>query len=249
MKPLRERKPTGWGVLAATLSTSTALWTTLSILILAPDARAVTSSKAKVQSRTTYSMPSGRGWAVCESYLRGLKAAAASEGPPLCDFKLDRVPGMSEPKWEELDIAASLPIVHQIELILGIGHIDPNPDRDFELWKPQREQRVKSQSQTPRLRRTRLALVLGGPVETILSYDQDVQSCAKAVDELNRRMPRRTSLGVPNFSCSMRRGNAFWALTIGPQTCAGNLAGIWEISITSTCTLHRMEVAIQVEER
>ena len=90
---------------------------------------------ARAQPR--YSLKSGSGWAVCEAYVKFLNAMPANEGPPLCDMKFKRVPGMREPDWEELNIAAHLPVVHQIELLLGIGHFTPAPDQDFDRWKEQ----------------------------------------------------------------------------------------------------------------
>ena len=145
-------------------------------------------------------MTSGRGWGVCESYVKFLNAMpVGEEDPPLCDNKFERVPGMREPDWKELDIASHLPVVHQIELLLGIGRITPAPARDFDLWKQQFRQRTESQGQAPRLRRVRLALVPGGEVETVLSYDQDVKLCEKEVGAMKRGGLYRASLGEPNF--------------------------------------------------
>lgn len=153
-----------------------------------------------VAPRINYKMKWGHGWSVCESYLKALNARRAGEGPPLCSLNLDRLPGASEPKWEVLDIAAHLPLVHQVELLLGRSNIEPEPERDFEQWKAQREQRIKDKGQTPRLRRARVPLAADGPVETFLSYDLDVTGCAKAAGSLHR--PDGGFIGAdvhPNF--------------------------------------------------
>lgn len=156
-------------------------------------------ASAKAPSKPRYTLSSGRGWAVCEQYVSFLNALPASENPPLCDMKFKRVPNMSEPDWEELDIAQHLPIVHQIELRLGISSITPDPLQDFEQWKQQRLARIAAQNQQPRLRRARMAMVLGGPQETVLSYDQDTKKCAKEVASMKRGEPYETDLGASTF--------------------------------------------------
>lgn len=146
-----------------------------------------------------YTLSFGKGWVVCETYLKYLNATPASEEVPICDLKLKLVPGIREPDWEELDIAKHLKTVHQIELLLGVGHIEPAPEQDFERWKIQRKTRAKTNNERPRLRRTLLELVPDGDTETILSYDFDVQSCENEVHKARQKLPFRTGLGEPNF--------------------------------------------------
>lgn len=124
-------------------------------------------------AKPRYTMPSGRGWGVCEAYLKFLNGTPADEEPPMCDLKLGRVPGMKEPDWEVLDIEQHLEYVHQMELIIGKFEIEPEPEKDFALWQVQRKERINKRDQKPRLRRAKVALVQGGPVETVLAYDFD----------------------------------------------------------------------------
>ena len=149
--------------------------------------------------KPNYTLTSGKGWAVCETYLKFLNATAVNEEMPMCDLKLKRVPGMLEPDWEELDISNHLGTVHQIELLLGVGHIEPAPEQDFGRWKVQREARTNANGERPRLRRTRLALVPGTAVEVVLSYDVDLQSCEKEVRRARQRISFKAELGQPNF--------------------------------------------------
>lgn len=132
-------------------------------------------------TKPRFTMHSGRGWAVCEAYVRLLNLAPANEGAPLCDLKLDRVPGMTVAETEELQIAEHLPLVHEIELIVGVGHITPAPAKDFVTWREQFERRA-ADGQKPRLRRYRGALSQGGPIETVLLYDVDQGQCARQVE-------------------------------------------------------------------
>jgi hypothetical protein len=152
-----------------------------------------------------YTFIYGQGWEVCEAYIGFLNETPATEEPPICDLKLDRVPGMREPNWEVLDVWQNLPLVHQIELLLGRG--EPAPDRDFERWKTQFRARIDEQGQRPRLRRARLALVpekhfevgraeAGGPrkiptgrIETVLAYDFDLNRCIGEVRKAREGQP------------------------------------------------------------
>ena len=135
---------------------------------------------ARAETKPRYRMHSGRGWAVCEAYIRTLNSTPANEGPPLCDLKVDRVPGMTRPDLEELRLAENLPLIHEIELLVGVSHITPAPAKDFAAWREQFERRAM-EGQKPRLRRFQGALSPGGPIEILLVYDVDTLACAKRV--------------------------------------------------------------------
>jgi hypothetical protein len=126
---------------------------------------------------------------------------------------------MREPDWHEMDISQNLDIVHQIEVLLGVGHIEPNPDKDFERWKRQREARMKSNEERPRLRRVRLAVAANGAVETVVSYNYDIQMCAKQLQVARTGKPYSHQLGEPNFFIldeAKRKvmGSSYWMTTI-----------------------------------
>ena len=171
-----------------------ALWLLATPISHAEPAKTAVASKAKPR----YTLTAGRGWSVCEAYVKSLNALAASGGPPLCEMKFTAKSGISEPDWEELDVTAHLPVVHQMELMFGIGFIEPTPLQDFELWKEQRLRRVSAYDQKPVLRRARRSLVPDGPIETILSYQLDAKYCDEKAAGLNRK-PYSGTLGVPVF--------------------------------------------------
>lgn len=146
-----------------------------------------------------YTMPSGRGWSVCEAYLKFLNALPITEETLTCDLKVQQVPGMRYPVWHELDVSQNLDVIHQIEVLLGVGHIEPEPDKDFERWKRQREARMKANGEQPRLQKAHLALAANGAVETVLSYNYDIKMCEKELRAARAGKPYAHQLGEPNF--------------------------------------------------
>ncbi|MGD9985108.1 MAG: lysozyme inhibitor LprI family protein [Porticoccaceae bacterium] len=134
----------------------------------------VSKQKPKPRFRVT----EGKGWTVCESYVRFLNSLPQSEPPPLCHLKLS--PDLKEPDWEELDIHSHLQLVYTLEKLTSPSEHD-RPVDNFDHWKSIVEQQISTGEASPRLRRVRLALVEGGPVETILAYEPDRNSCDKEV--------------------------------------------------------------------
>ena len=157
----------------------------------------VSKQKPKPRFRVT----EGKGWTVCESYVRFLNSLPQSEPPPLCHLKLS--PDLKEPDWEELDIHSHLELVYSIEKRRAEKLRVPSdyypPVDNFDHWKSIVEQQISTGEAAPRLRRVRLALVEGGPVETILAYEKDRNSCDKEVKKQGyTHVGSRTSLFIWN---------------------------------------------------
>jgi hypothetical protein len=133
------------------------------------------------RSKPRFAVVQGEGWSVCESYARFLNAQPESESLPLCHLKLS--PDLKEPNWETLDIQAHLETIYSMEY--PPGRVSQNPDEPpppFEHWKADFGRQLQ-EGRTPRLRRTQLAIVEGGAVETILAYEGDRRVCGAAVGE------------------------------------------------------------------
>jgi uncharacterized protein len=147
----------------------------LQALSLAP-----VKSDSKPKQKPRFTVTQGKGWTICESYANFLNTLPESEALPLCHLKLSPdFPDLKEPDWEELDIPGHLELVYAMEKLTSPCRHD-RPVDNFEHWKAVFEQQVRSGDAFPRLRRVRLALIDGGPVETILAYEPDRDSCDKA---------------------------------------------------------------------
>lgn len=136
---------------------------------------AADGARNQAKRKPRFTIPLGKGWSVCESYARFLNAQPEDEPLPLCHLKLG--PDFMEPNWEELDIADSLPIVYAIE---NPSYPASSRRLPFDEWKASFDLQLK-ENRSPRLRRTRLALIEGGSLETILAYEADRNACDKEV--------------------------------------------------------------------
>jgi uncharacterized protein len=138
-------------------------------------------SFSKSNRKPRFSVTQGKGWTVCESYAKFLNSLPESEPLPLCHLKLSPdFPDLKEPDWEELDIPTHFELVYTLEKLTSPGYHD-RPVDTFDHWKAIFQQQVNTGEASPRLRRVRLALIDGGPVETILGYEPDRNKCDKKV--------------------------------------------------------------------
>jgi len=136
-------------------------------------------SKGSGQTQSRFTVVQGKGWSVCESYAHFLNRQAAIEPLPACHLKLS--PEFKEPQWEELNISENLQTIYSMEYPPSIVSTNPDkPPPPLERWRVDFEQQLK-EGRSPRLRRTRLVLVEGGPAETILAYEADRNECDKTV--------------------------------------------------------------------
>lgn len=144
--------------------------------------QAITSSDnsvSSVQKKPRFKVTEGKGYSVCENYARFLNSLPESEPLPLCHLKrAPDFPGLKDPDWEELDIPSHLELAYSLEKILSPSRHD-RPVDTFHHWKAVYEQQIQKGEASPRLRRTHLALLADAPVETILAYEPDRNSCDK----------------------------------------------------------------------
>ena len=151
-------------------------------------------SISKPKQKRHFIVTKGEGWSVCESYARYLNSLPENDAYPVCDLKLSPdFPDLKEPDWEVMDIPSHLEVVYNIEKILSPSDHD-RPVDTFEHWKIVYEQQIRNGEASPRLRRTHLALLDNAPVETILAYEPDRNSCEKRIKKTKLVDANRTSL-------------------------------------------------------
>jgi uncharacterized protein YecT (DUF1311 family) len=152
----------------------------------------------KSNQKPHYTVTKGQGWSVCENYARYLNSIADSDAYPVCHPKLSsNFPDLKEPDWMEMDITTHLELIYSIEKILSPSEHD-RPVDTFVHWKSVFVQQIRNGETSPRLRRTHLALLDDAPVETILAYEPDRNSCEKWIKKMKCVNANRTSLFLWN---------------------------------------------------
>lgn len=132
---------------------------------------------------TPYRLVEGRGYTVCEAFLKNLNAF---NEPMVCDLKVH--PSHSEfssLEWEELDVQSNLKLVYEAESLLVLLTPTGTKPKPFEEWAKDFHARVaSSKTNAPRLRRAILDLNGSGP-ETLIWYEQPgTESCRDSVAQL-----------------------------------------------------------------
>jgi hypothetical protein len=149
---------------------------------------AITSHAAQPR----YKMVAGKGYGVCEAYLKHLNAFPPTEPPMICEHKINpKFKDISEPKWEELDIASNMKLVYEADIqrqLLWVNNPATtrfnNPKPDYETWRNAFEEKLKKEHLKPRLRRTTVTIhrypnvnIPGNPIVTIIAYEPDLNLC------------------------------------------------------------------------
>lgn len=129
-------------------------------------------------STSRYQLTKGRGYSVCEAFLRNLNAFPSSEPPMVCEQKIDgSYPQFSRPGWEHLEIERNLQIAYTAELMIPMLTPAGTQPPPFTQWLDTFEKRgIAAGRVEPRLRQTRLRLA-DGTVETVVSYDPGGSEC------------------------------------------------------------------------
>lgn len=137
-------------------------------------------------SSPRYRIVEGKGYTVCEAFLKNLNALPPDDPPMVCELKIHPThPEFSRPRWEELDVQGNLPLIYEAESLLWIKTPIGTKPKPFDAWQMQYQERIKVGPAKARLRRTVLDLNGSGP-ETLVWYElPETESCATSVAELN----------------------------------------------------------------
>jgi hypothetical protein len=132
---------------------------------------------ATVFAAPRYRLVKGKGFTVCEAFLKNLNAFPPAEPPMVCEQKIHPShPEFRTPKWEELNIEDNLTLVHAAESqLLEFTPTGQKPSA-FGEWAKGFHERVALGKVKPRLRKLVVALNNKGP-EVLISYDPDANEC------------------------------------------------------------------------
>ena len=155
------------------------------------------ASSASSPSKPRYRIIQGKGYTVCEAFLKNLNAFPPDEPPMVCEQKIHPThPEFSRPTWEEMDVQSNLKLIYEVEgLHWRFRSIDAKP---FEEWEKHYQERIKTGEAKPRLRKTVLDLNGSGP-ETLIWYEYLIGKCADDLKEF-----KNTSTGPGGFIVVLR---------------------------------------------
>jgi uncharacterized protein YecT (DUF1311 family) len=123
---------------------------------------------------TGHMAKTGKGYAVCESYLKHLNAV-----PEISKCEAPVPPGFKQPEWQDLDIASHLQLAHQAEALYFVGR-GGYKHPDFEIWKQQFMTDLQARIIAPQLRKTTVQ-PFGEKAITLLAYTRDREGCVNEV--------------------------------------------------------------------
>lgn len=115
----------------------------------------------------------GKGYAVCENYLKHLNAV-----PEISKCEAPVPPGFKRPELQDLDITSHLQLAYQAEALKFVGR-GGYKHPDFETWKQQFMSELQVGKIAPQLRKTTVQ-PFGEKAITLLAYTRDREGC-KAV--------------------------------------------------------------------
>ncbi len=114
---------------------------------------------------------SGKGYAVCETYLKHLNRLKET---PSCEIPIPS--SFKSPAWEDLDVLQHLDWAYRIEITYAkpADWIPP----DFESWRKTFLDKLQAGRISPHMRRVRIK-PLGDEQATILAYTRDRLACSR----------------------------------------------------------------------
>ena len=135
------------------------------------------SATSKTAASGRYRLVQGKGYTVCEQFLKNLNAFPVTDPPMVCEQKIHPThPEFSKPQWEEMDVQGNLKLIFAIESHLARFTAKLKAPLNYNTWLAEFQERIKSGKAKPRLRKTILALNERGP-EILAMYEPIVDEC------------------------------------------------------------------------
>jgi hypothetical protein len=136
-----------------------------------------TFAQAPDSGKPTYRLIAGKGYTVCEAYLRNLKAFRPDERAPVCAPRPHSTnKDFQEPRWEPMDILQHLAMIYRAEMSHGIYRNYPERHPPFEKWRQEFEGGMRSGAIQPSLKRARVEFRRGEPM-VVVAYARNHAGC------------------------------------------------------------------------
>jgi hypothetical protein len=136
-----------------------------------------------------YRLVEGKGYTVCEAFLKNLNAFPSDEPPMVCEQRVHPThPEFTRPTWEELDIQKHLTLIYEAESLLWKFTPIGSKAKPFDEWEKAYQERIRSGEAKPRLRKAVLNLN-GSGAETLIWYEPLVGSCDQELTHKGVRGP------------------------------------------------------------
>ncbi len=150
-----------------------------------------------------YRLVEGKGYSICEAYLKHLNAFPPETPPMVCNIRPNpKFSNITQPDWEEIDVNENIHLIYAAEMQyppFSLNRYDPDKSLPtFDEWKPNFDARVRAGKIKPKLYRTRLAINKKGGIETLIGYAPDPDRCERDLQNYNSGKTRWAHIYVLN---------------------------------------------------
>ncbi len=125
----------------------------------------------------SYKLREGKGYTVCEAYLKNLRAFRPDEPSPVCTPRPhSTMKQFKELSWEQMDVGAHLRQIYEAEMTWWsfAGHPERHPS--FPDWRAEFEAELGSGLIHPSLKRTTIEFAAGKP-QKFVEYARNPRGC------------------------------------------------------------------------
>jgi hypothetical protein len=154
------------------------LWICMSALLLPCASLSAEKTVSTAPSSGRYRLDVGKGYTVCESFLRNLNAFPATDKPMMCEQKIHPShPEFTKPSWQGMDVQGNLRLIYDAEALSNRFSPAGSTKKPFNEWVAQYQEKIRAGSITPKLQKAVLNINGNGP-ETLIWYEPLPDQCA-----------------------------------------------------------------------
>jgi len=164
----------------------------------------------KTGGEARYRLVVGKGYSICETFLKHLNALSSDALPMVCNIRPNPNYNaetrddwdITQPVWEEMNVQKNLHLIFAAEMEYppySVYRHDPNKKLPiFDEWKVDFANRIKAGKLHPKIYRTQLVLNEKGGVETLIGYEPDQGRCERDIQKHDMARPGGKHIFVYN---------------------------------------------------